>query len=195
MASIYDIISATPDGGTAALPPGEFEGPVVIGRPMTLRGNNTTVWARHGTVIDVQSPGVTLEGLRVEITEGDITENAINSGFPTAVRNIEVLGTVSGFGAEDGEASIPRTLDLGELSAHEENSFLMTVDIPAEAQIVCSQGGVTFQPEKLPAGRSEVRILVAAPGTPGWCIPRSCWIPGFAAGYTSAAGSPPAPRQ
>ena len=167
MASIYDIISATPDGGTAALPPGEFEGPVVIGRPMTLRGNNTTVWARHGTVIDVQSPGVTLEGLRVEITEGDITENAIHSGFPTAARNIEVLGTVSGFGAEDGEASIPRTLDLGELSAHEENSFLMTVDIPAEAQIDCSQGGVTFQPEKLPAGRSKVRILVAAPGTPG----------------------------
>lgn len=167
MASIYDIISATPDGGTAALPPGEFEGPVVIGRPMTLRGSNTTVWARHGAVIDVQSPGVTLEGLRVEITEGELTESAITAAFPTAAQNVEVLGTVSGFGAEDGEAAIPRTLALGELSTQEDSSFLMTVDIPAEARIVCSQGGLTFQPEMLPAGRSEVRISVAAPGTPG----------------------------
>lgn len=167
MATIYDIISATPDNGTAALPPGEFEGPVVIGRPMKLQGRNTTVWARHGAVIGIESPGVTLEGLRVEITEGETSETAIKANYPTNVSNVEVLGTVSGFGGEDGMAEIPRTLALGELSPQEENSFLMTVDIPAEAEIVCTQGGVTFIPDKLPAGRSEVKIIVAAPGTPG----------------------------
>ncbi len=165
--SIHDIISATPTGGTAVLPAGEFEGPVSVGRAMTVRGSSTTVWARHGSVIEINSPGVTLEGLRVEITEGDTAETAITAAFPTEVGNVEVLGTVSGFGEEDGAVEIPRTLSLGELSAHDDNTFLMTVDIPAAAQIVCDQGGVRFVPDKLPAGRSEVRIILSAPGTPG----------------------------
>lgn len=167
MASIYDIIAATPDGGTAVLPAGEFEGPVVIGRPMKIQGSSTTIWSRHGAVIDVEVPGVTLEGLRVEITEGEITENAITTKFPAVLRDVEVLGTVSGFGAEDGLSEIPRTLALGELSAQEDNTFLMTVDIPAAAEILCTQGGVKFVPDRLPAGHSEVRLTVEAPGTPG----------------------------
>lgn len=167
MASIYDIIAATPDGGTAVLPAGEFEGPVVIGRPMKIQGSNTTVWARHGAVINVEVPGVTLEGLRVEITEGEITENAITAKYPAVLRDVEVLGTVSGFGAEDGIAEIPRTLALGELSAQEDNTFIMTVDIPAAAEVVCTQGGVKFVPNRIPAGRSNVQLIVEAPGTPG----------------------------
>lgn len=167
MASIYDIISATPDGGTAALPAGEFEGPAVIGRPMTLKGGNTTLWARHGAVLNVQSGGVSLEGLRVEITEGDAEETAVSTAYPVSVRNVEVFGSVSGFGAEDGVWAIPRTLELGELSPNDENTFLMTADIPAEAQISCSQSGITFTPNRLPAGRSEIKITVNAPGTAG----------------------------
>lgn len=177
--SIYDIIAATPTGGTAALPAGEFEGPVMIGRAMRLTGSNTTVWARHGSVIDVQTPGVSLEGLRVEITEGDTSETAISAKYPVNVSNVEVLGTVSGFGCEDGTVEIPRTLALGELSPQEDNTFRMTVDIPAEAEIVCTQGGVRFSPEKLPAGRSEVCITVAAPGTPGLIYTEVLLVSGF----------------
>lgn len=177
--SIYDIIAATPTGGTAVLPAGEFEGPVIIGRAMRLTGSNTTVWARHGSVIDVQTPGVSLEGLRVEITEGDPSETAISAKYPVNVSNVEVLGTVSGFGCEDGTVEIPRTLALGELSPQEDNTFRMTVDIPAEAEIVCTQGGVRFSPEKLPAGRSEVCITVAAPGTPGLIYTEVLLVSGF----------------
>lgn len=165
--SINDIISAVPTGGTAALPVGEFEGPLVIDRAMKLVGNNTTIWARHGSVITVNSPGVTLEGLRVELTEGDVTETAIQANYPTAISNVEILGAVNGFGSEDGMFDIPRTLALGELSAQENNTFRMTVNIPAPAEISCCQGGVQFLPERLPAGRSDVRIIVSAPGTPG----------------------------
>lgn len=161
---IAEIIANTPAGGTAVLPAGEFEGPVVIDRPLRLTGNNTTVWARHGSVIEITSPGVAIEGLRVEITEGELSENAITARCPADVRDIEVLGTVTGFGAEDGAAELPRTIALGELSASEDNTFRMTVDIPAPARILCRLSGVSFLPEELPAGRSEVTLTVRGSG-------------------------------
>lgn len=164
--TLSEIIAGTPAGGTAALPPGEFEGPVVISRPVTLRGNNTTVWAKHGSVITVASPGAALEGLRVEITEGEISETAIEALCPVRAANIEVLGSVRGFGGEDGIPEIPRTLQLGELSADGENTFRMTVDIPAAARLVCNAAGIRFTPENIPAGRSEVALTVTGSGSP-----------------------------
>ena len=164
--SLNDIIARTPTGGTAALPAGEFEGPVRIDRAMTLRGSNTTIWAKHGSVIEITSPGVSIEGLRVEITEGALGENAILARCPANVRNVEVLGTVSGFGGEDGEFEIPRTLSLGELSADEENTFRMTLDIPAAGKLICSAPGIRFQPEIVQAGRSEVLITISGSGSP-----------------------------
>ena len=122
MSALSDIIANTPAGGTAALPAGEYEGPVVINKPLTLRGSSATVWSKHGSVIEVSSQGVTLEGLRVEITEGALSEPAITAKFPVNIRAVEVLGTVSGFGAEDGECGIPRALQLGELSPFSANA-------------------------------------------------------------------------
>lgn len=165
MSALSDIIANTPAGGTAALPAGEYEEPVVIDKPVTLRGNGATVWAKHGSVIEVRSQGVTLEGLRVEITEGALSEPAITAKFPVGVRDVEVLGTVSGFGAEDGECGIPRALQLGELSPSEENSFRLTVDIPAPARIICTASGVRFEPQRLPAGRTDVTLYVSGSGS------------------------------
>lgn len=164
--SLNDIIARTPTGGVAALPAGEFEGPVQIDRAMTLRGSNTTIWAKHGSVIEITAPNVTIEGLRVEITEGALTETAILARCEALAKNVEVLGTVSGFGVEDGEFEIPRTISLGELSADGDNTFRMTVDIPAEAKLVCPLSGIKFQPENVPAGRSEVIITVSGSGSP-----------------------------
>ncbi len=165
MSALSDIIANTPAGGTAALPAGEYEGPVVINKPLTLRGSSATVWSKHGSVIEVSSQGVTLEGLRVEITEGALSEPAITAKFPVNIRDVEVLGTVSGFGAEDGECGIPRALQFGELSPSEENSFIMTVDIPAPAKLVCTASGVRFEPQDIPAGRSSVRVFVSGSGS------------------------------
>lgn len=164
--SLSDILARTPAGGTAAIPAGEFEGPVRIDKTVHLKGNNTTVWARHGSVLEINAPGVTVEGLRVEITEGLLSETAISARFPAEIRNVEILGAAEGFGEEDGAAEIPRTLALGEISAGGENTFRMTVDIPAAAVIQCQLPGVKFEPAQLPAGRSEVKITVEGSGSP-----------------------------
>lgn len=158
--NINDIILRTPHGGTAMLPSGEFEGPVYITKPIRLVGNNTTIWAKRGSVIEVTAQGAAIEELRVELTEGDVRDTAIVANHPVFVNNVEVQGGVKGFGAEDGYFDVPRTIELGALAPDTENSFTMTVNVPAQTEIVCGTSGVTISPKQLSAGRNEVRISV-----------------------------------
>lgn len=162
--NINDIILRTPHGGTAMLPAGEFEGPVYITKPIRLVGKDTTIWAKRGSVIEVTAQGAAIEDLRVELTEGDVRDTAIAANHPVFVRNVEVQGGVRGFGAEDGFFDVPRTIELGALAPDAENRFSMTVNVPAETEIVCGTSGVTISPKRLGAGRNEVAISVKGIG-------------------------------
>lgn len=156
--NINDMIAQTKAGETLNLPSGEFEGPVYINKPLRIVGNNTTIWAKHGSVIEINSDGIAIENLRVELTDGDITEKTIVARSPASVKNVEVLGSVSGFGAEDGAFDIPRTLNLGEFSSGAKNTFTMSVNLPTAAVIECGAAGLSFSPKQLNAGRSEITI-------------------------------------
>lgn len=163
--NINDIIGRTPHGGTAMLPSGEFEGPVYITKPLRVVGNNTTLWAKRGSIIEITAPSVTIEGLRAELTEDDAHTPAVVTKFPATVRDVEVYGAVRGFGREDGIFDIPRTLDLGEFAAESENTYVMTVNVPADAELICSTQGVRVAPQHIPAGRNDVTITVSGIGT------------------------------
>lgn len=158
--NINDIILRTPHGGTAMLPSGEFEGPVYITKPIRLVGNNTTIWAKRGSVIEVTAQGAAIEELRVELTEGDVRDAAIVANHTVFVNNVEVQGGVKGFGAEDGYFDVPRTIELGALAPDTENSFTMTVNVPAQTEVICGTSGVTISPKRLSAGRNEIGISV-----------------------------------
>lgn len=158
--SLNDILSRTPSGGTAVLPSGEFEGPVYITKPLRLVGNNTTIWAKRGSVIEITAAGAAIEGLRVELTEGDISENAVVAHSGAQVREVEILGSCSGFGAEDLPFDFPKTISLGSFAADETNTFILKVNIPVEAELECSTAGLSFSPSKLTAGLNEVTITV-----------------------------------
>ena len=162
--NINDIILRTPHGGTAILPSGEFEGPVYITKPIRVVGNNTTIWAKRGSVVEITAQGVAIEKLRVELTEGDIHDIAIVSQHSADVSEVEILGGVKGFGAEDGQFLVPRTLTLGEFSADSANTFSMTVDVPAKTQIICNTAGLSFTPDVLEAGRTDVTLTVKGIG-------------------------------
>lgn len=158
--NINEIISRSPHGGTVMLPAGEFEGPVYITKPLRLVGQNTTIWTRRGSVIQITCAGAAIESLRAELTEGDINDTVIVTQYPTEVHNVEIVGTVKGFGAEDGFFDVPKTITLGDIPADEKSSFLLTVCVPVETKIKCSTAGVRFIPETLPAGRSELEIQI-----------------------------------
>ncbi len=158
--TLNDILSRTPSGGTAVLPSGEFEGPVYITKPLRLVGNNTTIWAKRGSVIEVTTGGATLEGLRVELTEGDINDAAIVTSAKTEIRDVEILGGCKGFGAEDAPFDFPKTIALGKIAADETNTYLLKVNVPSECEIHCGISGVSFSPKKLSAGRNDVTLTV-----------------------------------
>lgn len=158
---LNELISRASPNSEVILPSGEFEGPLVINKPLRLRGKNTTVWAKRSPVIRVTAGGVTLSDIRVEITEGSIEEPAITADLMTAASNVEVLGRVSGFGAEDGFFDIPRTIELGKFPADEENTFKLEVNVPAKTEIICEMREVKFSPSVLNAGRNELMITIS----------------------------------
>lgn len=143
------------------LPSGELEGPLIVNKPLYLIGNNTTIWSRDGAVIEIRAAGVTLENIRAEITEGSVENAAITASAPVTVNKVEVLGAVRGFGAEDGYFDVPRTIELGTFKSDTENTFSLTVNVPAPTVIECEAKSVTFSPNTLKAGRNEVLITVS----------------------------------
>lgn len=157
---ISDLIARTAPGDMLKLPSGEFEGPIVINKPLRLVGSNTTLWAKNGPVLEINCNGVTIEDLRIEITEGTSNDIAVSAGIATVAKNVEVLGRVSGFGSEDGPFDVPRTIELGEFQSDCENSFLLEINVPSKTEIFCSMREISISPSTLEAGRNTITITV-----------------------------------
>ena len=158
--NVNDYISRAAPNGEVTLPSGEFEGPLIINKPLRLRGKSTTIWAKKSPVIKITSGGVTIENIRAEITEGSIEEPAVTAIAACGAKNVEILGRVSGFGAEDGYFDIPRTIELGTFPADKENSYKLEVNVPARTEIVCEIRELKFEPTTLQAGRNELTVKV-----------------------------------
>lgn len=158
--NINDIISQASPNSEVVLPSGEFEGPLIIDKPLRVRGKTTTLWAKRSPVIEIKSGGVSLEDIRAEITEGSIEEPAVKASAACAVRNVEVLGRVSGFGAEDGFFDVPRTIALGGFPSNTENTYRLEINVPAKTEIFCELREVTFEPKTLEAGRNTLTIKI-----------------------------------
>ncbi len=158
---IKQIVANAPVGSALTLPSGEFEGPLVISKPLHLIGKNTTIWAKRSPVIEINSNGVTIENIRAELTEGGINDIAVAANVLASAKDIEVLGGVRGFGAEDGWFDVPRTIGLGEFAAESVNTFALDVNVPDKTEIVCGIREVTFSPTVLSAGRNNLIVTVS----------------------------------
>lgn len=158
---IKQIVANASAGSSVTLPSGEFEGPLVISKPLRLIGKNTTIWAKKSPVIEINSNGVSIENIRAELTEGSINDIAVMANVLAAAKDIEVLGGVRGFGAEDGFFDVPRAIELGEFEADSVNTFALTVNVPDNTEIVCDIREVTFSPSVLNAGRNEMTVTVS----------------------------------
>lgn len=158
---IKQIVANASAGSAVTLPSGEFEGPLVISKPLRLIGKNTTIWAKKSPVIEINSNGVSIENIRAELTEGSINDVAVMANVLAAAKDIEVLGGVRGFGAEDGFFDVPRAIELGEFEADSVNTFALAVNVPDKTEIVCDIREVTFSPNVLNAGRNELTVTVS----------------------------------
>ncbi len=168
--SLQDRLDRLPDGATLKLePPGfEFKGPIVLRKPVTIEGQGGTVWAATGPVLRVDSPGVTLADVNVEVTTSETPAGPAGCALETrpgvsvTLRGVSVRGNVSGMAEEDGAWACPRHLRLGNLRAGIAHEFQVCLVTPTPCGVESTIQGVEVLPRDLPAGRNTVTLRVEA---------------------------------
>lgn len=151
--------------GDFKLAPGEYEGPLVISRPCVIDGGNATLWAQEGPVLSIESAGVTIQNLRIEIAgtpseEGSKTAVQSSAG-DTVFKNVEVKGDVSGVAGEQDSWSAPSMISLGEFAANKPNSFTYELTVPVKAKLECRMKDVEISPTSLSPGKNTLLIKTA----------------------------------
>lgn len=106
-------INAAADGAVVAVPPDEYAGPFVLRKPVTLRGGaGATLSAGSGPVLVVDSPGVVLENVIIEVGNAAVSGPEgcalqVNSGYTPRTENVQVKGSVMGVPGEEGVWNLP----------------------------------------------------------------------------------------
>ena len=147
------------------LNPGEYEGPLVIDRPITIDGHDSTIWANSGPVVVVNSDQVSLKNLRIELTGSGGGDSGVSlrlNARDTRLDHIEVNAQVFGLPEESADIKPPSIISLGTFAANKENSFSVEIESPAEAEILHSINGVEITPQRLGPGKNRVVIKTTA---------------------------------
>jgi len=78
--ALRDMIERAQDGDILRLAPGQYEGPVVVTRPLSILGNGaaTVTGSGRGSVITVDAPDVVISGLTV--TGSGLSHETIDAG-------------------------------------------------------------------------------------------------------------------
>ncbi len=151
--------------GEIRLPSGEFEGPFSVNSPCRVIGNSTTLWRGRGPVLTVNAENVTLENLRIEITNDSLPagENisVLSQKSGTKFSNVEVIGRIGGIDGEDSPWGIPKMLSLGKFPAETECSCTAEIIVPVEAELISISHDITVSPERLTAGTNTVTVTIA----------------------------------
>lgn len=141
------------------LPCGEFKENVIIDRPCTIIGNNTTLWNENLPVIVVQSSGVVLKNLRLELT----SISGFESNYPvlklqddTITENVEIFGGL----ADTQKYYIPRMIHLGKVKSNCESSFILRVYLPEDCIVNMTSNKFTLSTNILHKGYSVLTIKV-----------------------------------
>lgn len=158
--NIQQILDNPDATGAVRLPHGEFEGPFYINRPCVVVGNNTTLWAKDGPVVTINSHGAALKDLRVEITDNktarsiSVATNSQDSRFS----NVEIIGSVKGVAGEECEWGVPKVVNLKKFPADRKNTFTMEVIVPVKTLIKCSIYDLKISPLELNPGKNTITI-------------------------------------
>jgi CHAT domain len=148
-------------------PNGEYAAPVVINQPLTLDGRGATIWALAGPVLSIESHGVNLRNLRIEVTGCEVGGSSpedcaivVKSGQDLQVHNVEVRGTVMGLPDEEGEWKYPKLLHLGQLAPETEYNLLLRIIVPVACKIASDISGLEFEPHNLTKGANEIHLRI-----------------------------------
>lgn len=164
--SLQHRVAQTPPGGTLSLSPGEYQGPIVLDKPITLDGNGAAVWAHFGPVVTISSSRVSITNLDIEATAPDalVADSGValrvEAGTHPHLESVKTRGEVLGVAGLEGAWHLPLALDLGEFAPRALNSFILRVEVPGACELKTPVAGVSFHPARLGRGPGEVEVRV-----------------------------------
>jgi hypothetical protein len=155
---LQEQIDAVSQGGVLALDvsQGEYEGPVVLSRAITIDGRGRSIWSKKGPVVSVEADGVILSNLEIEVTgnENRLSEEeacalAIKPGVQIVLKDIVVRGNVMGVAEEVGIWRYPRSLRIGGVKANQAHDFTLRLAVPIPCQFKSEIAGLNINPENI----------------------------------------------
>lgn len=162
---LQDLIDAAAPHSSLTLLRGEYQGPIVINKPLSLSGQDSAIWARQGPVVTVAAPDVSLRDFQIEITvpervsgEGDIALKIVGSA--PQLQDVRVRGRISGLPDAGGEWILPPALDLGRFAARADNQWKWELRVPTAIQLSSSVEGLSLAPEKMEAGTHQITLTL-----------------------------------
>jgi hypothetical protein len=170
-------VDAVSQGGVLALDfsQGEYEGPVVLSRAITIDGQGRSIWSKKGPVVTVEADGVTLTNLEIEVTgnENKLSREeacalAVKPGFQVVLNDIVVRGNVVGVVEEEGIWRYPRSLRIGAVKANQAHEFTLRFVAPITCHLKSEIAGLIVNPAKIDkTGIADLTIKIdpLSPGT------------------------------
>lgn len=153
-----------PVNGVVRLPAGEYEGSFFIRRSCTVNGGGAVLWSGSGPALVIDSPGVILNNLKLELTNDGIPDvrriSALCRSEDVKFSDVEINGSVVGIPCEEDYWGMPKILDLGLLPEERRHSFSFEVYAPVGAEISCGIYGVTLSCDRLTRGYNTVSVTV-----------------------------------
>ena len=147
--------------GVINLPSGEYKGPFYINHPCIVEGKNTTLWNSKETVLVINSSGVILKNLRLEMINPVSGEFTLFSKNPVTIENVEICGTVYGFGKEDSVPELEKQIRLEKFKSESNNSFYVDFYSPSAAELNTDLKDISFEPGILKEGINKVKINIS----------------------------------
>ena len=119
-AELARVLARATPGTALCLAPGRYEGPLVLGPAVTLRGPRDAVVVSRGrgTTVTLEGPGAALEGVSVEGSGGrfDLLDAAVRvAADDTRVENVAVRGALFGLLVQQASRVVLRG---NEISGH-----------------------------------------------------------------------------
>jgi len=174
--SLQQQIDQAGAGGVLRLAPArkEFQGPAVIRHALTIEGQSCTVWSEQGPVLVIDSPGVTINDLNVEVTVDTADDRAesccalkVCQHHDVTLNHVAIRGCVIGLDEEEGEWRYPSILRLGALQSGHAHNFTAKLVVPVPCQFRSEIAGLAVNPAKTRGGAVKLQLKLdpLSPGT------------------------------
>ena len=137
--NFVELLQTVGDGCEISLKSGEYKGPFIINRSITIRGvgRDTVLFTVDEPALTITVPGVRLENLTITRTigveEGEIVLSATTETAPIC-QSVTLTGVAPNIHWEGGNWDIPNLLDFGQIETNRqiERSWELQIGTPCK---------------------------------------------------------------